>query len=68
MDKRKRYENPKDLINETYNADAFPVIERRINPLVMPESMVRDIDAYDSRHFYDEAWAKVINNKDSSIH
>lgn len=68
MDKRKYYNNPKDLINETYNADAFPVIEKRINPLVMPVSMVKDIDAYDSKHFYDEAWDKIINDKNSSIH
>ncbi|MBU5678012.1 hypothetical protein KQI88_16455 [Alkaliphilus sp. MSJ-5] len=60
MKKRKYYNNPKDLINETYNADAFKVIEKTINPLVMPLDMVKDIDALDSKHFYQEEWDKII--------
>lgn len=60
MKKRRYYNNPKDLINETYNADAFKVIEKTINPLVMPLDMVKDIDALDSKHFYQEEWDKII--------
>lgn len=60
--KRRYYNNPKDLINETYNADAFKVIEKTINPLVMPLDMVKDIDALDSKHFYQEEWDKIIGD------
>ncbi|QUH19937.1 hypothetical protein [Alkaliphilus sp. B6464] len=59
--KRRYYNNPKDLINETYNADAFKVIEKTINPLVMPLDMVKDIDALDSKHFYQEEWDRIIS-------
>lgn len=60
------FSNPKDLINITYNADAFKVIEKTIDPLVtplvMPLDMLRDIDAIDSRHFYEgELDRQVLN-------
>lgn len=67
MDKRKYYKNPKDLINETYNTDAFPAIERKTNPFVMPLNIVKDIDAYDSKHFYEDDWNKKINKNNSNI-
>lgn len=62
MKRRKLYNNPKDLINETYNGENFKIIERTINPLVMPLDMVKDIDAIDSKHFYQEDWDKQIND------
>ncbi len=52
MEKEKIFNNPKDLINETYNGDDFKIIKRTIIPLVMPLSMMPDIDAFDSKYFY----------------
>ncbi len=61
MGKRKYYNNPKDLINETYNGDQFPLVDKKMNAWVMPLDMVQDLDALSYRRFYSQEWDKILN-------
>ncbi len=60
MTKKRFHNNPKDLINETYNADEFPVVEKTMNALVMPLDMVQDVDALAYNRFYEDELSKII--------
>jgi len=60
--KQRFYDNPKDLLNETYNADKFPLADKTANAWVMPLDMVQDVDALAYDRFYNEEWNKIIND------
>ena len=44
--------NPQDIIYDTYNKRDYEIVEKNMNPYVMPLDMVRDVDVTDSKHFY----------------
>lgn len=66
MKKRKYYNNPMDLISETYNANDFKIVDKKANALVMPLDMVYDADALASSHFHQEEWDKEIEGLDKT--
>lgn len=68
MERKKFYNNPKDLLNETYNGDKFPIVDKHANAWVMPLDMVQDVDALAYDRFYEEEWNKVINNVNKKQH
>lgn len=68
MERKKFYNNPKDLLNETYNRDKFPIVDKHANAWVMPLDMVQDVDALAYDRFYEEEWNKVINNVNKKHH
>ncbi|SES88199.1 hypothetical protein SAMN05660297_00841 [Natronincola peptidivorans] len=63
-DKQHTTRNPQDIIDSTYNARDFqiPEKEKDMNSYVMPLDMMRDVDAFDSRKFFQEAWDESIKN------
>ncbi|KAB3534442.1 hypothetical protein F8154_09065 [Alkaliphilus pronyensis] len=54
------FRNPQDIIDETYNKRDYNIINRPMNPYVMPLDMVKDVDYLSSQHFYQEDWDKII--------
>jgi len=68
MAKKRFYSNPKDLINETYNGDAFELVDKKVNALVMPLDMVQDVDALSYNRFYEEEWNKIISDINKKQH
>ena len=68
MQKRKYYNNPKDLLNETYNGDQFQLVDKKANAWVMPLDMVQDVDALAYDRFYEEEWNKVITDINNQKH
>lgn len=66
---KKYYNNPKDLINETYNGDRFPLVDKKINAWVMPLDMLQDADSLAYKRFYGQEWERIISDvKANSIH
>ncbi|WP_041718925.1 hypothetical protein [Alkaliphilus oremlandii] len=67
MTEKNKHTNPIDLINETYDAEKFPIIEKTMNALVMPLDMIQDVDSLAYRRFYEDEWASLTNpiNPDS---
>lgn len=43
--------NPKEIIEDTYDAEKYKVIERPLTAFVMPLDMKRDFDCIDSLRF-----------------
>jgi len=68
MPKKRFYDNPKDLINETYNGDQFPLVDKKVNAWVMPLDMVQDVDALSYSRFYEEEWNKIISDINKKQH
>jgi len=68
MPKKRFYDNPKDLINETYNGDQFPLVDKKVNAWVMPLDMVQDVDALSYNRFYEEEWNKIISDINKKQH
>ncbi len=65
------YRNPQDMIDETYNARDYKILEKDLeamNAYVMPLDMVKDVDYIDSRKFYEDGWHKELKRiKDDSL-
>ncbi len=57
---RESFRNPQDIIDSTYNRRDYDILEKTMNSYVMPLDMVKNIDAYGSEKFYQEAWDKEI--------
>jgi len=68
MEKKRIYNNPKDLLNETYNGDKFELVDKTANAWVMPLDMVQDVDALAYNRFYEEEWNKVISDINKKQH
>jgi len=64
--KRRKNSNGYDMILDTYNSHEFPVIESPMAALVFPWNMQRDIDAIDSRRFYENTEADMSYKKNRS--
>jgi hypothetical protein len=64
MDKNKQHttKNPMDIIDDTYNAKDYEILNKDMNSYVMPLDMMRDVDAFDSRRFFEEEWNKEIKS------
>ncbi|SCY72315.1 hypothetical protein [Alkaliphilus peptidifermentans] len=63
---KESFRNPQDIIDETYNGRDYDIINKSMNSYVMPLDMVKDVDAFNSQHFYQETWdriSKEIKNK-----
>ncbi|SDJ95912.1 hypothetical protein [Natronincola ferrireducens] len=54
--------NPQDIIDSTYNQRDFEIPEKDMNSYVMPLDMMRDVDAFDSRKFYEKEWNDSFKN------
>ncbi|AKL93895.1 hypothetical protein CACET_c03790 [Clostridium aceticum] len=55
--------NPQDIIDDTYNARDFEIENKDMNAYVMPLDMVRDVDAFDAKYFYEEEWQKIMKGE-----
>lgn len=68
MEKNRQHSirNPQDIIDNTYNARDYEIINKDMNAYVMPLDMMRDVDAFDSRRFFEKEWNKEINYKKDS--
>lgn len=51
-------ENGYDVILDTYNKNEYPIIENRVNAVVFPWDMKRDIDYIDPAKFYNNNTTK----------
>lgn len=49
-----RSKNPKEVIEDTYDAEHYKVIERPLTGFVMPLDMVRDFDYIDPMRFTED--------------
>ncbi len=57
--------NPKEIIEDTYDAEKYKVVERPLTGFVMPLDMKRDFDCIDSLRFsQDEALLPDDEDKD----
>lgn len=61
-DRQHTTRNPQDMIDDTYNARDFEIQEKDMNSYVMPLDMMRDVDAFDSRSFFEKEWNKEIDH------
>lgn len=61
-DKQHTTKNPMDIIDDTYNAKDYEILNKDMNSYVMPLDMMRDVDAFDSRRFFEEEWNKEIKS------
>ncbi|MCC5912328.1 MAG: hypothetical protein JJT76_18075 [Clostridiaceae bacterium] len=55
--------NPQDIIDDTYNARDYEIPNKNMNSYVMPLDMVRDVDVFDSKYFYEDELKNILNNK-----
>lgn len=61
-DRQHMGKNPQDIIDDTYNARDYQVPNKDMNSYVMPLDMIRNVDAFDSRHFFEKEWKEEINS------
>lgn len=61
-DKQHTTKNPMDIIDDTYNAKDYEILNKDMNSYVMPLDMMRDVDAFDSRRFFEEEWNKEMES------
>ncbi|AOY75770.1 hypothetical protein [Clostridium formicaceticum] len=55
--------NPQDMIDDTYNARDFEIENKDMNAYVMPLDMVRDVDFFDPKYFYEEQWETIMKGE-----